>query len=122
MRAHDHVVDGETLQGVHEVSQQLGLGHRPSLAATSCRIWSGVQSGCLARKKAVSRARASSHASWTSLKRSIPDFPAQNPGDLGIEVFDSRGITHADPLDLMAAAISRPQAAPRSANWRQSPA
>ncbi len=46
-----------------------------------------------------------------------PRLGAQDPGDLGIEPLDF----HEGPLGLMVAAISRAVAAPRSANWRQSP-
>jgi PIN domain nuclease of toxin-antitoxin system len=42
---------------------------------------------------------------------------AQDPDDLRIE-----RLAHTDPLDRMVAAIARAVAAPRSANWRQSPA
>jgi len=75
VRANDHVLDREALETVHEVPQQLGLGHRLSLFATSCRMSSGSQSGCFARTNAASRSRASSQASCASRKRSIPDLP-----------------------------------------------
>ena len=57
-----------------------------------------------------------------------PRLAAQDPDDLRIERLDPLGVdrgtilAHADPVDRMVAAIARAVAAPRSANWRQSPA
>jgi len=53
---------------------------------------------------------------------------AENSGHLGIETLDAAGddraaaFAHATPRRAIPAAISRAEAAPRSANWRQRPA
>jgi hypothetical protein len=57
-----------------------------------------------------------------------PRLAAQDPGDLRIQRLDPHGVdrgkilAHAEPLERMVAAMARAVAAPRSANWRQSPA
>jgi hypothetical protein len=57
-----------------------------------------------------------------------PRLAAEDPGHLWMETLDVDGVApatalaHADPRRAIAAAISRAEAAPRSANWRQRPA
>ncbi len=57
-----------------------------------------------------------------------PRLAAENSGHLGIETLDAAGedrtavLAHADPRRAIPAAISRAEAAPRSANWRHRPA